>query len=48
MLADPAHPEHAERLAWVGGAFDPDAFDPAAVVFADPARRWRKAFGDEA
>jgi Plasmid pRiA4b ORF-3-like protein len=26
-LADPADPEHDELLAWVGGEFDPDAFD---------------------
>jgi hypothetical protein len=23
----PKHPEHEEMLAWVGGEFDPDAFD---------------------
>lgn len=28
VLADPQHPERAERLAWLGGdAFDPEAFD---------------------
>lgn len=27
-LADPHHPDHAERRAWLGGPFDPDAFDP--------------------
>lgn len=30
-IADPAHEEHAEYLAWVGGFFDPEAFDLAAV-----------------
>ncbi len=29
--ADPADPERAELLEWVGGDFDPDAFDPAAT-----------------
>lgn len=29
MLADPTHEEHASMLEWVGGTFDPDAFDPA-------------------
>jgi hypothetical protein len=26
-IHDPKHPEHDEMLQWVGGAFDPDAFD---------------------
>jgi hypothetical protein len=26
-MADPAHTEHEELLAWVGGEFDPSAFD---------------------
>ncbi|MGH2454921.1 MAG: plasmid pRiA4b ORF-3 family protein [Candidatus Limnocylindria bacterium] len=30
-LRDPDHPEHEERLDWLGGAFDPEAFDLAAV-----------------
>lgn len=28
-ITDPGHPEHDSMLEWVGGAFDPDAFDPA-------------------
>jgi hypothetical protein len=27
-LADPDHEEHEEYLRWVGGRFDPEAFDP--------------------
>ncbi len=27
VLADPAHPEHDDMLAWVGGEFDPEAVD---------------------
>lgn len=34
ILADPAHPEHAEQLAWVGNEFDPEDF---AVAIADAA-----------
>jgi hypothetical protein len=26
-IRDPQHPEYDEMLAWVGGEFDPDAFD---------------------
>jgi hypothetical protein len=29
VLANPAHEEHNELLGWVGGAFDPEAFDLA-------------------
>jgi hypothetical protein len=28
-VADPSHPRHAELIEWGGGAFDPEAFDPA-------------------
>lgn len=30
-LADPNHPEHNDLKAWIGGAFDPAAFDVAEV-----------------
>jgi tetratricopeptide (TPR) repeat protein len=30
-IRDPAHPEHDELLEWVGGAFDPEAFDREAI-----------------
>ena len=29
ILADPTHPEHAERLGWNDGPIDPVAFDPS-------------------
>ena len=29
VLTDPSHDEHEELLQWVGGAFDPEAFDLA-------------------
>jgi hypothetical protein len=28
-IADPTHDEHESMLEWVGGPFDPEAFDPA-------------------
>ena len=30
-IEDPEHPEHEGMLEWIGGAFDPDAFDVEAV-----------------
>lgn len=30
-IGDPKHAEHAHYLDWIGGAFDPEAFDLAAV-----------------
>lgn len=30
-IRDPEHPEHADMLDWVGGEFDPEAFDIDAV-----------------
>lgn len=30
-LRDPAHEEHDAMLAWVGGSFDPEAFDLKSV-----------------
>lgn len=30
-ISDPNDPEHAELLEWVGGEFDPEAFDCAGV-----------------
>lgn len=31
VLASPKDPEHDTMLAWVGGYFDPESFDPNAV-----------------
>jgi Plasmid pRiA4b ORF-3-like protein len=51
VLADPAHAQYRESLEWVEslaeGAFDPEAFEPAAVVFSNPRERFELAFSDE-
>ena len=31
VLAQPRHPEHAEMVEWVGGSFDPEAFDAGDI-----------------
>ncbi|MEA1871198.1 MAG: plasmid pRiA4b ORF-3 family protein [Candidatus Bipolaricaulota bacterium] len=43
-INDPTDPEHDAFLEWIGGAFDPEEFDPAKVRFDDPGKRWRVAF----
>jgi len=45
VIANPRHPEHEEMLQWSAGRFKADAFDPSAVVFEDPKKRWKIAFG---
>jgi hypothetical protein len=30
-IRDPRHPEHEDQLEWIGGRFDPEALDLAAV-----------------
>ncbi len=43
-ISDPAHEEHKNMLQWLGGEFDPERFDSAAVKFDDPKKRWKRAF----
>lgn len=45
-IRNPKHPDHKERREWIGGSFDPNAFDPASVTFDDPRRRWQQAFSE--
>ena len=45
-MVDPKHYRRAELLEWLGGPFEAEAFDPAAVRFEDPEQRWREAFGE--
>ncbi len=46
ITRDPGHPEYEATLTWVGGSFDPFAFDPETVVFDNPRERWTIAFKD--
>jgi hypothetical protein len=43
-IGDARHPEHDAMLEWVGGTFDPHAFDRRAVRFDNPRLRWKIAF----
>jgi hypothetical protein len=43
-IADPRHPQHKSMLQWSGGDYDPEGFNPEAVKFDDPTKRWKKAF----
>lgn len=43
-VSDRRHPDHHSAREWAGGHYDPEAFDPDAIVFADPQKRWKRAF----
>lgn len=50
-LKNSRHPEHKDTVAWLKGhvasyyPYDPARFEPHAVVFSNPRRRWQNAFG---
>jgi hypothetical protein len=41
VLADPTDKEHEWYKEFVGGLFDPEAFDRRSVRFSDPWERWK-------
>ncbi len=43
-IQNPGHEEHETYLAWIGGEFDPEDFDPEQVKFDNPEERWMNAF----
>lgn len=43
-VSTPRHPERKELLAWVGGKYEPNKFDPKRVKFDNPNKRWKSAF----
>lgn len=45
-LANPTDSEHESMLEWLGGPFDPEAFDPREVQFDNPKKRWQIAFAE--
>jgi len=40
ILSDPKNEEYNSRLEWLGGGFDADEFDPKAIEFEDPKKRY--------
>jgi len=46
VLADPNDEEHDEMWEWIGEGYDPARFEPGAVRFDNPKRRWRRAFSE--
>lgn len=44
VISDPDNEEYDELITWVGGAYDPNKFDPANIKFDNPKRRWQHAF----
>lgn len=45
VILDPLNPEFDSTRTWLGGNFDPEAFDPTRVKFDNPRARWKFAFG---
>jgi hypothetical protein len=37
------HKDRNETLAWSGGEFNVNKFDPQEVIFNDPQERWKAA-----
>ncbi|MGV8949364.1 MAG: plasmid pRiA4b ORF-3 family protein [Candidatus Paracaedibacter sp.] len=44
IIKDPNHEEYEERMEWLSDDFDPEAFNPEAVMFHDPKKEleWQK------
>lgn len=47
IIRSPSHKEHKSMMKWLGGKYDPDAFDPTIVRFDNPKKRWNIAFLEE-
>lgn len=44
-IKNPNHERHEELSEWIGGEFDPEHFDVEEVLFDDPDKRRKMAFG---
>jgi len=47
IVRSPSHEEHKSMMEWLGGKYDPKAFNSNKVHFDNPKKRWRIAFMDE-
>ena len=53
ILADPAHPEYVDNIAWLKGhaktynPCKPDEFNPKSVRFDNPKKRWEAVFSQK-
>jgi hypothetical protein len=47
IISDPYHEEYESMMEWLGGGYDPEAFDPSSVHFDRPRKRWEMAFLDD-
>ncbi len=45
VLQDPTDEEYENTMQWLGGRYDPEAFDPNRVRFDNPKKRLEIAFG---
>ena len=43
-LANPKHSDHRDMRTWAGKDYDPERFNPEAVRFDNPHKRWENAF----
>jgi hypothetical protein len=44
IIRTPSHGEHKSMIEWLGGKYDPKAFNPNIVRFENPKKRWKIAF----
>ena len=47
VIADPSDEEYESMMEWLGGGYDPAAFEPGQVRFDNPKKRWNIAFAQE-